>query len=160
MENARKEAASRATANKNFMEKVLMPVHQSIWVICGALALMVIVKVLEITKFTDVDTQFYWTISGMSILFFALFNSIVSLNASDMNKYWTHSTLCYVGVMFASGGLAFLFSQRTISEAGSYRWIFTVLTFSYLLFLSLMRFIRKVVIIAQKEDDSWTKRMK
>ena len=58
------------------------------------------------------------------------------------------------------GVLAYIFSSMTITEAGSFKWIFMVLTFGYLLFLSVMRFMRKIVEIAQKEDDKWMSRRK
>jgi hypothetical protein len=47
-----------------------------------------------------------------------------------------------------------------ISEAASFKWIFMVVTFGYLLFLSLMRFMRKVVFLAQQEDNRWMNRRK
>ena len=42
----------------------------------------------------------------------------------------------------------------TITEAGSYPWIFIVVSFGYLVFLSLMAVLRTVVDFAQREE--WT----
>ncbi len=106
----------------------------------------------------DIENATFWMMAGTVILFYALFSSVLSLSTTDMNKYWTRSTVVYVALVLMCSGLAYLFSAQTISEAGSFRWIFMVLTFGYLLFLSLVRFMRKIVHIAQQEDDKWTQR--
>ena len=121
---------------------------------------MLIAKILKWTNLADIAGQAFWIIAGTSILLFAIFNSVLSLSTKDMNLYWTQSIPTYAALMVLSGSLAYLFSAMTMQEAGTFRWIFMVLTFGYLLFLSMMRFMRKIVEIAQKEDDSWMKRMK
>jgi len=40
----------------------------------------------------------------------------------------------------------------SIYEAKSFRWIYIVFTFGYLLFLCILRAMRKIVHIAQKQD--------
>ena len=106
------------------------------------------------------DPILFWVISGAGVLFFALMNSVVSLGATDMNKYWFYSTASYVVLAVSCALMAFIFSGISIDDAGSFRWIFTVLTFGYLLFLSLMRFLRKIVQVAQDEDKKWEERVK
>jgi hypothetical protein len=115
---------------------------------------------LHWTGLADISGQVFWIIAGTGILFFAMLNSVLSLSCKDMNQYWTRAIPTYAALMVLSGSLAYLFSAMTMQEAGTFRWIFMVLTFGYLLFLSMMRFMRKIVEIAQKEDDSWMKRMK
>ena len=39
-----------------------------------------------------------------------------------------------------------------MSEAGSYRWIYIVVAIGYLVFLSLMAMLRKIVEFAQREE--------
>ncbi len=48
--------------------------------------------------------------------------------------------------------MAYLFSSLSLNEAGSYRWIFTVLSFGYLVFLSILGFVKRIVEFAEKED--------
>lgn len=144
----------------SFMDKTQNPIIQAVVVIIGVLVMMLIAKLIILTGSSVMGNRVFWIIAGTAILFFALFNSIISLSVSDMNKYWTRSTLCYTGLMLSSGFFAYVFSSMTIGEAGTFRWIFMVLTFGYLLFLSVMRFMRKIVQIAQTEDDKWMGRMK
>lgn len=144
----------------SFFEKSFNPVLQGISIFAFAFCTMLIAKILEWTNLADIAGQAFWIIAGTSILLFAIFNSVLSLSTKDMNLYWTRSIPTYAALMVLSGTLAYLFSNMSIHEAGTFRWIFMVLTFGYLLFLSMMRFMRKIVDIAQKEDNNWMKRMK
>jgi hypothetical protein len=51
-----------------------------------------------------------------------------------------------------SGLQAYFFSSISIANAGSYMWIYVVVTFGYLVFLSLMTMLKKVVAFAEKEE--------
>jgi hypothetical protein len=93
-----------------------------------------------------------WVIAATFILFFAMFNAILSLLADNMDKYWTRSMLSYVAVAGVAGLLAWAFSSQSINEAGTFRWIYIVLTFGYLLFLSMIGAMRKIVDFAQREE--------
>ena len=142
------------------MDKTQNPIIQAVVVSIGVLVMMFIAKLIILAGSSVVGNRVFWIIAGSAILFFAIFNSIISLSVNDMNQYWTRSTLCYTGLMISSGFFAYVFSSMTISEAGTFKWIFMVLTFGYLFFLSVMRFMRKIVQIAQKEDDKWMGRLK
>jgi hypothetical protein len=143
-----------------FIDKALNPAFQAIVVLCISITAMIVFFLLKSSGMMDFDNRVFWVIGGATTLFFGLFNSVISLGASDMNVYWFRSTASYVFLMVSSGCLAYLFSGMTMTEAGSFKWIFMVLTFGYLLFLSIMRFMRKIVQIAQKEDDNWVGRIK
>ncbi len=86
------------------------------------------------------------------MLLFALFNSVFSVATDNMFKYWGRSLYSFMAVAAISGLLAWAFSGLTISEAGSYRWIYIVVTIGYLVFLAMMAFMRQVVDFAQKEE--------
>ena len=147
-------------SESSFFEKSYNPILQGTLIFAFALCTMFVTKIMGWTGLVDIIGQAFWIIAGTAILLFALFNSVLSLSSKDLNLYWTRSIPTYAALMILCGGLAYFFSNMTMHEAGTFRWIFMVLTFGYLLFLSMMRFIRKIVEIAQKEDDLWTKRMK
>ena len=77
----------------------------------------------------------------------------MSLKAASMNKYWSRSIMAFMGLLVVSGLLATVFSGLSIDEAGSFRWLFVVLTFGYLVFLSIVRLMKKIVDIAIEQDD-------
>ena len=145
----------------DYSNKIQLPTYQAASV--GILVLLIagILKLLVITKAMETpDPILFWVIGGAGVLFFAMMNSVVSLAATDMNKYWFYSTASYVALAVSCALMAFVFSGVAINDAGSFRWIFTVLTFGYLFFLSLMRFLRKIVQMAQAEDKRWEDRVK
>jgi beta-lactamase regulating signal transducer with metallopeptidase domain len=148
------------TKPTHFLDKTYNPILQAAYALGFALVTMFILQMVKWSGAMVINNRTFWILAGTAILTFALFNSVISLSTKDMNKYWVQSTASYAVLMVACGGLAYLFSSMTIKQAGSFRWIFMVLTFGYLLFLSMMRFMRKIVQIAQKEDDSWQKRTK
>jgi hypothetical protein len=147
--------------NSLFFNRIYNPFIQGGGIFAFVVIAMFGLKGLQISNSMDVSPLAFWMIGGMGLLLFALFNSIISLAIStDMNDYWTRSTGVYAVIMILSGSLAWFLSDLTIGEAGSFRWIFMVVTFGYLFFLSLMRFIKKVVFMAQQEDNRWMNRRK
>ena len=144
-----------------FFKNLYNPVWQGGVIFTLVVLTMLIFKGLHASQNIDIDLLVYWMISGTGVLVFALFSSVISLAIeTDMNAYWTRSTGIYALLMIVLGCLAWFLSGYSIGEAGSFRWIFMVLTFGYLLFLSLMRFMKKVVFIAQQEDNRWMGRKK
>lgn len=94
-----------------------------------------------------------WILMTACILFYALCSSILSLNAHDPNRYWRDAIFSFVGLMIASALIAMLISGQSIDEAGSFRWLFVVLAIGYLVFLSIVRLMKRIVDIAIKQDD-------
>jgi hypothetical protein len=122
---------------------------------------MLVFKGLQVSQNMDNSPHSFWLVCGTGLLVYGLFSSILSLSIKgDMNQYWSRSTGVYALIMGLGGCLAWFFSGLMLSEAASFKWIFMVVTFGYLLFLSLMRFVRKVVFLAQQEDNRWMNRRK
>lgn len=144
----------------SFFEKLYNPILQGTAIFSIAFIVMLVIKTLQWAKLTDISGSAFWLVSGTVVLSFAIFNSVLSLSVKNLNQYWTRSIPTYAVLMVLCGSLAYLFSAMTMEDAGTFRFIFTVVTFGYLLFLSVMRFMRKIVDMAQEEDDSWMKRMK
>jgi len=88
-----------------------------------------------------------------SILFYAICSSVLSLRSPDMNRYWRDSILAFVGLTVLSAVAATVISGVGIDEAGSFRWIFVVLAIGFLVFLSIVRVMKRIVDIAIKQDE-------
>ena len=93
-----------------------------------------------------------WTITVSFLLFFAVFNSVFSLSAKDINLYWRKSMISFVALMVFSGFLAYFLSGLSLQESGGYRWLFVVVSIGYLVFISIIGFMRTIVAYAQKEE--------
>lgn len=101
---------------------------------------------------TGQDRLYVWSIAAAFMLLYALANSLLSLRAGNFLKYWGSSMYSYLGLAIASAFAARLFSGLSIGEAGSYRWIFIVVTFGFLVFLSVVNFAKRIVQFAEREE--------
>lgn len=136
----------------SFFDRTVDPIYQAALCFGAGLLIMIGGKFLQWTHLMQLSDRFPWMTAAAFMLVFAMFNSVYSLGSKSMNKYWGRSIYSFMGLTVASGLVAYLFSSLSINEAGSYRWIFLVLTFGYLVFLSIVSFIRKIVEFAQKEE--------
>jgi len=140
--------------NDSFFEKAKDPVVQASVILGLVVIFMTLTKVASLTGAVEFNDYFPWTISASFLLFFTVSNSIFSLTSDDINKYWIRSIVSYLGLAIASAVLAYLVSSVAFDDAGTIRWIFYVLTFVYLVFLSILNFMKKIVSFAEREE--WT----
>ncbi len=139
-------------SNSSLFEKAYNPLLQGGMVLGSSLLIMLLSKIVNSSGIADVSPGFYWQVTATFMLFYAVFNSIFSLSTKDTNKYWIRSFMGFGGLVLISGLAAYLFSGQSIDEAGPYRWIFIVLIFGYLVFLSIMNFMKNIVNYAESED--------
>jgi len=142
------------TTNDKFLKNAKDPVIQAAAVLGVSILFMLLTKLTSLTGATEFKDVIPWTISASFLLFFVVLNSIYSLSSDDINKYWIRSIISYLCLAIVSGFLAYLFSSVAFNDAGTIRWIFYVLTFTYLVFLSILNFMKKIVAFAEREE--WT----
>jgi peptidoglycan/LPS O-acetylase OafA/YrhL len=93
-----------------------------------------------------------WVFACTFLIFFIVFNVVFSLNAENTEKYWVQSMISFVINLLGLGGLAYLVSGLSITEAGSFKWLFTVITISYIIFMGIVRTLKSIVEYAEKEE--------
>lgn len=133
-------------------DKTSNPVIQALLTLSGVFIFILLSKLVALTGLTTVSDRFPWLTAASFLLLFSLFNAVGSIFAQSSTRYWRLSIYSFIGLAFSSALLAYLFSSLTISEAGSYRWIFFVVTFGYLVFISIMNIARVIVNFAQREE--------
>lgn len=126
--------------------------QQAIAVLVAMPVMMLLFLIPSWVGIFELDEHFPWTVAAAFTLLFGVINSVLSLAATDQNKYFGTSILSYMGVLVVGGLIAWLISGQSIYEAKSFRWIYIVFTFGYLLFLCMVRAMRKIVKIAQDQD--------
>ena len=136
----------------SFYEKAFSPALQALIVFTIAFVFMLGAIMINWLAILEVSKEFYWLTATSFMLFFALFNSVFSLSCKDINQYWGRSMLAFAGLALATGLLAYLFSSTSIHDVGPYKWIYVVLIFGYLVFLSIMGFMKRIVEFAERED--------
>jgi len=130
------------------------PLIQAALALGSILLLLLISELVDLTGLLSVEDDFPWLTAASFLLFYSVFSSLASLMAKNRSKYWGRSIYSFMGLALGAGLLAWGFSRIPIGEAGSYRWIFIVVSISYLVFMSLMNLMRTIVEFAQKEE--WT----
>ena len=129
------------------------PVYQAILIFGVAFLVAGLEKLANLSGVIDSEPNSPWIIMTSFILFFAIANSIMSLQAKNLNRYWAWSIMSFIAFLVCSGLVATMISGLSFDEAGSFRWLFMVLTFGYLVFLAVTRLIRQIVEYAIKQDD-------
>jgi len=146
--------------NESFFAKAYDPVMQAAVVLGCSVIFMAFVKVSSWSGVAEFKQVIPWVVAASFLLFFAVFNSVFSLSTDDMNKYWLRSIISYFSLAIISAGLAYLASSISFNDAGTIRWIFIVLTFVYLIFLSIVNFMKRIVSFAEREEWNAPKKRK
>jgi hypothetical protein len=133
-------------------KKIDNPMAQAVVVLTGALALMFGGWLLKVTGIFPTEPLFAWSIAAAFMLLFALLNSLMSLRADSFVRYWGRSIYSYLGLALCTGLAAWMFSGIPLREAGTYRWIYIVVTIGFLFFLSIVNLMKKIVRFAEREE--------
>jgi uncharacterized membrane protein len=104
------------------------------------------------TGITEPDQNSPWIISTSMLLFYTIANSIISIKAKSLIRYWGKSITTYILILVLGSLFAYMVSGLPIDEAGSFRWLFFVLTLGYLIFLAIVQTMKRIVDIAIKQD--------
>lgn len=143
-----------STTNTSIFERATNPIFMAILVYLAGVVIMLGGKLIGFIGLLPVPQKFPWLTAAAFMLFFAMFNSIYALSTKNMMKYWARSIYSYLGLAILSGLTAYFVSSMPINDAGSFRWIYVVLTIGYLVFLAIMTSVRRIVEFAMKEE--WT----
>ncbi|MFN0173728.1 MAG: hypothetical protein ACKVU0_03685 [Saprospiraceae bacterium] len=135
-----------------FFDKLDRPPIQAVAVFASTLVIMGIGWLLTVSGIFPLDQLFAWSIGSALLLFFAMMNSILSLRASSFVKYWGASIYSYLALALCTSLAAWGFSGIPLREAGSYRWIYIVVTVGFIVFLSMVNFMKIIVRFAEKEE--------
>ncbi len=125
---------------------------QALIVFSGVLAVMLLTFLVQLFDKSWVSPRFYWLTAAAFLLFFAVFNSISSIVSSNMLHFWGRSIYSYMGLALLSGTFAWWLSGISIYDAGTYSWIYVVISLVYVVFLTLVRSVKMIVEFAQKEE--------
>lgn len=141
-------------------QKITDPITQAALISGGATLLMLGGWALTASGIYPLEPLFAWSIAAAFSLLFALLNSLLSLRADSFAKYWGRSVYSYMGSAFVMGLVAWGLSGIPLREAGTYQMIYIVVTFGFLVFLSMVNFMKKIVQFAEREEWNEPKKRK
>jgi len=137
--------------DKSILDQNISPFLQAGFVLALMIAFQLFGKIANLCGF-EFEATFPWLVSCALLLFFALANAVLSLSANSPNTYWWKSILSYVVLAGTGILLATFFSGLTMYEAGAIKWLYFVISFGYLCFISIVNMMKTVVNIAIKQD--------
>lgn len=136
----------------SILSNPIKPPVQALFVFAASLLLMLGGVLLDKAGILKMEALYPWSIATAFMLLFAIFNSILSLQSDNFNRYWGASMYSYLALAALSGLAAWQLSGVTISNAESYKAIYVVVTFGFLVFISMVNFLKKIVNFAETED--------
>ena len=139
-------------SDKSIFEYEISPFVQAGVVLAAILVFILITVVFGSLGLAETDEGTPWLVACSMSFFFAIGNSILSLAADDQNTYWWQSILSFVLLALLGGSIAYLFSGVSIGNVDSYKWLYVVFTIGHILFLTIVRTMKRIVTIAKKQD--------
>lgn len=133
-------------------DSINKPPIQAVLILAANLLFMTLGLIAKSAGWMTKEPLFAWSVAAALLLLFALMNSILSLRAERFAKYWGASIYSFMALAACSALLAWMFSGIGFKEAGTYRWIFIVLGFCFLVFLSMVNLMKIIVNFAQREE--------
>ncbi len=131
--------------------KIDKPIFQAIVLVLSCLLLQMLAFLIYNNTSAEVALV-PWIISGAFTLLYAFFSAIMLLKTRDINAYLIQSVAGYVIVLLLGGGLAYAFSLGVEGGFDSMRLIYSLITFSFFVFLTIVFFMRKIIEYAQRQD--------
>lgn len=128
------------------------PFIQGIVIACMIIFFVGIELIFKWTGISEPDQNSPWITSTAMLLFYTIANSIISIKANRLLQYWGRSITTYILLLVLGALFAYLVSGMPIDQAGSFRWLFVVLTLGYLIFLAIVQTMKRIVDIAIKQD--------
>lgn len=138
-------------SDQSFYAKSYSPYVQAGIVLGISLGCMILAKLIALAGM-EMETTTAWLLAATFIMFFAIFNCVISLSSEDMEIYYRKSMLSFAGLVAISGIAAWGLSGISLNDAGYYKWIFIVLAVVYVVFMAMMGFMKIIVEFAQKEE--------
>jgi len=129
------------------------PLHQA-----GLVAAMILVFTLFDKMLPHANNLFEvnagsWIVATAMMLCFVILNSIVALRIEPIVPYWSKSVIIYLGLLAFSYGWCYLLSGKHIDDVGSIRWLWFVLTMVYMIFFAIARSMKRIIDIANQQDE-------
>ena len=139
-------------SDNSIFNKQIDPFKQAAIIYLGSMMFTFLFKIFDWTGMAPQPVYLPYVMTAAGILFFALFNSVLSLAFKDQNAYWLRSIMAFVSLMILGSLTSWLISGVPLGEAMSFKWLYIVFTIGYVVFLVIVRLMRKIVLIAKKQD--------
>ena len=98
------------------------------------------------------DPMDIWMIGTAMMLFFILFNCIFGFNNENITIYFRNSIYSYIVLVLVTCLLCQWITKVSVFDAKTYSWILVVFSIVYIIFMTVLGLIKKIVSIDIKQD--------
>ncbi len=102
----------------------------------------------------DKNPVLYWEAGFTCIMIYVIFSSALCFSYKNKMQYYTFALIAFAIMVVVTGFGAYFISGLSIDEVhhGSFRWLYIVFTFSYLVLLTIVNAMSKIINYARKQD--------
>lgn len=93
-----------------------------------------------------------WVVATAMLLCYVILNTLMSLRVEHIIPYWSRSVFLYIGLLAFSYAWSWFLSGQHIDDVGSFRWLWFVLTLTYMIFFGIARSMKRIVDLAIRQD--------
>lgn len=137
---------------KSLLDLDISPFKQLLFIFLVMLIMMGATSAFPETPYSKTAHLGPWVVVCAMLLFYSLTNCILSFGTTASMKYYLHSIISFSLLLIIGGLIAWQVSGVTIDDAGSMRWLYIVMTFSYLVLLSIVNLIKFLVYLSIVKD--------
>lgn len=140
-------------ANKSIFDHSFKPVYQGLMVVSIYIVLLLVILILKFIHWIELEPLDYWKFSTSLVLFYIMVSCIFCFTAKEKITYYRNALFTYAAIIFTFTGISNWFSGISLFQAESYSWILTVFSIIFIVMLTIINLVRKIVEIAIKQDN-------
>ncbi len=141
---------------KSIFDKPFKPIYQGLLVLGIYLVFLGMILSLKSFNWIAFEPMDYWKYATSMILFYVMLCCVFCFSTKEKMIYYRDSIFTYIILLVLFSGISQWLSKLSIFEAESYSWILTVFSIIFIVMLTIINLVRKIVEIAIKQDNKLT----
>ncbi len=140
--------------SNSLFSRAINPLKQ-LGVIFAFFCVCVLIVFILITSGTiEAKPVLYWEAAFTCVMIYIIFSSALSFSYPNRTQYFGYAILSFVLLVVSTGVLASFISGQAIDigGGGSFRWMYMMFTFSYLVLLTIVNSMSKILEYVKKQD--------
>ncbi|MDQ3142888.1 MAG: hypothetical protein M3Q56_11655 [Bacteroidota bacterium] len=137
---------------KSLFDINFRPFYQGLLCLGICTFILLFIWLLNLLGLMRKDPNDIWLIATAILLFFIILNCVFGFSIKNILPYYRESIYTFIGllILICLGGT--FISGTSVFEAASYSWIITVFAIVYIVFMTILGLMRKIMEIVLKQE--------
>jgi len=131
----------------------ISPFKQLVGIFILMIVMMGVTSLFPDTPYSKTSHLSPWIVVCAMLLLYSLANCIFSFGTTSSLTYYLYSIISFAIILVLGGIIAWQVSGVGIDDAGSMKWLYIVMTFSYLILMSIVNLIKFLVYLSKTRDN-------